>query len=187
MRRRQLITLLGAAAAAWPLAARAQQAGKLSTIGFLGTATASGWSTWTTSFVARLRELGWIEGHTIAIEYRWAEGRNDRYAEIVAEFVRLKVDVIVTTGAASSLQSARHPLLQFCSRSRRTRSAVGSLQVWRDREATLPACPARRPISSARELNCFAKWFPISKNWQSWPMLATLRPCWRWIRLRQPL
>jgi len=100
MRRRDFITLLGGAAAAWPLAALAQQAGKLPTIGFLGTATASAWSNYTPAFVQRLRELGWIEGRTVAIEYRWAEGRNDRFAEIAAEFVRLKVDVIVTSGGS---------------------------------------------------------------------------------------
>jgi putative tryptophan/tyrosine transport system substrate-binding protein len=98
--RREFITLLGGAAA-WPLAARAQQPGKLPTIGFLGTTTASAWGPWTAAFVQRLRELGWIEGRTIAIEYRWAEGRTERYAEITAEFVRLKVDVIVTAGNAT--------------------------------------------------------------------------------------
>ena len=99
MRRREFITLLGGAAASWPLAVRAQQAGKLPTIGFLG-ADASAFAPWTAAFVARLRELGWIEGRTIAIEYRWSEGRTERYAEIAAEFVRLKVDVIVTVGSA---------------------------------------------------------------------------------------
>jgi putative tryptophan/tyrosine transport system substrate-binding protein len=100
MRRREFITHLGSAAVGWPLAARAQQPGTLPTIGFLGAATPSSWSQWTGAFVQRLRELGWIEGRTVAIEYRWAEGRSDRAAEIAAEFVRLKVDVIVTTGAA---------------------------------------------------------------------------------------
>jgi len=99
MRRRELITLLGGAAASWSLAARAQQAGKLPTIGFLG-ADASAFSPWTAAFVARLGELGWIEGKTIAIEYRWSQGRSERYAEIAAEFVRLKVDAIVTVGSA---------------------------------------------------------------------------------------
>jgi len=99
MRRRELITLLGGAAASWPLAVRAQPAGKLPTIGFLG-ADASAFSPWTAAFVAGLRELGWIEGSTIAIEYRWSQGRTERYAEIAAEFVRLKVDVIVTVGSA---------------------------------------------------------------------------------------
>lgn len=100
MRRRKFITLLGSAAAAWPLVARAQQAAKLPTIGFLGASTPPAMSPWTAAFVQRLRELGWIEGRTVAIEYRWAEGRSERYAEIAAELVRLKVDVIVTAGGA---------------------------------------------------------------------------------------
>jgi putative tryptophan/tyrosine transport system substrate-binding protein len=100
MKRREFIALLGGMAAiSWPLAARAQQTGKLPTIGFLG-ADASAFSPWTAAFVARLRELGWIEGKTIAIEYRWSQGRSERYAEIAAEFVRLKVDAIVTVGSA---------------------------------------------------------------------------------------
>src|SRR3989441_739954 len=90
--RREFITLLGGAALAWPLAARGQQPGKLPTIGFLGSTTSAAQSQWTAAFVQRLRELGWIEGRTVAIEYRWAEGRSER----LAEFVRLKVDVIVT-------------------------------------------------------------------------------------------
>jgi putative ABC transport system substrate-binding protein len=97
--RREFITLLGGAAA-WPLAAHAQQAGRLPTIGVLGAGTPSLWSQWVVAFAQRLDELGWSEGRTIAIKYRWAEGRTERYAEIAAEFVRLKVDVIVTGGAA---------------------------------------------------------------------------------------
>jgi putative ABC transport system substrate-binding protein len=98
MRRREFITLLGGAAAAWPLAARAQQTGKLPIIGFLG-ANAAAWSPRTDAFVKRLRELGWIDGRTIAIEYRWDDGRSERDAEIADEFVRLKADVIVTVGS----------------------------------------------------------------------------------------
>ena len=100
MRRREFITLLGGTAAAWPLAARAQQTSKLPTIGFLGTASASAWAPWTAAFVRRLRELGWIDGRTVAIEYRWAEGRREGFAEIAAEYVRLKVDVILTSAGA---------------------------------------------------------------------------------------
>ena len=96
MRRREFITLVGGAALAWPRAARAQQSA-LPVIGFLG-ADAAGWRPWTDAFVARLRELGWIEGRTVAIEYRWMEGRPERVTEIAAEFVRRKVDVIVTNG-----------------------------------------------------------------------------------------
>jgi putative tryptophan/tyrosine transport system substrate-binding protein len=102
MRRREFITLLGGATAIWPVAALAQQARKLPTIGFLGSSTPSGMSRWIAAFVQRLREFGWIEGRTIAIEYRYAEGHTERYTEVAAEFVRLKVDVIVTYGTPSS-------------------------------------------------------------------------------------
>jgi putative ABC transport system substrate-binding protein len=112
MTRRKFITLLGGAAAAWPLAARAQQparlpTAKLPTIGLLGSSTPSAMSQWLADFVQRLRELGWIEGRTVAIEYRWAEGRPERFAEIAAEFVQLKVDVIVTSGAAAVAATKR--------------------------------------------------------------------------------
>jgi ABC-type uncharacterized transport system substrate-binding protein len=100
LRRREFVTLLGGAAAAWPLGARAQQLPKLPTIGFLGGTSPSVVSQSVAAFVQRLRELGWVEGRNVAIEYRWAEGRSERFAEIAAEFVRLKVDVIVTVGSA---------------------------------------------------------------------------------------
>ena len=99
MKRRAFITL-AAGTAAWPFAARGQQHAKLPTIGLLGAATPATWGLFIAAFVRRLRELGWIEGRTIAIEYRWAEGRDERFAEIAAEFVRLKVDIIVTSGGA---------------------------------------------------------------------------------------
>src|SRR6516225_7421113 len=99
MRRRQFIALSGAAAMG-PLAARAQQASKVPTIGYL-----AGGSSNTTyvlvplqAFVQRLSELGWIEGRTVAIETRFSEGSLDRAREIAAEFVRLPVDMIVTNG-----------------------------------------------------------------------------------------
>jgi putative ABC transport system substrate-binding protein len=98
MRRREFIALLGSATAAWPLTVQAQQAGKPPTIGFLSGPTASAAGQWVTAFKERLGELGWIEGRTVAIDVRWAEGRAERYAEIASEFVRLKVDVIVTAG-----------------------------------------------------------------------------------------
>jgi putative tryptophan/tyrosine transport system substrate-binding protein len=101
MRRRAFISLLGGAAT-WPLAARAQQPGKLPIIGFLG-ANPSIESQRVAAFVQRLRELGWIEGRTVSIEYRWAEGRSERYAENAAELVRLKVDVIVASTTPPSL------------------------------------------------------------------------------------
>ena len=105
MKRREFITLLGGAVAAWPLAARAQQPGRLRTIGFLGPNTHSAASEWVAALVKRLRELGWTEGRTITIEYRWAEGREERFAEIAAELVRLKADVIVTSGTQAVMAS----------------------------------------------------------------------------------
>jgi ABC-type uncharacterized transport system substrate-binding protein len=102
LKRREFITLLGGAAA-WPLAARAQQPAKLPTIGFVGAGTPSTYSHWVAAFVQRLRELGRIEGGNIAIEYRWAEGRSERYPEIAAEFIRLKVDVIIAVGSPAAI------------------------------------------------------------------------------------
>jgi putative ABC transport system substrate-binding protein len=101
MKRREFITFLGGAAA-WPLAVRAQQSAKLPTVGFLDSASPSNQSQRLAPLVQRLRELSWIEGRTVAIEARWAEGRNERSAEIAAEFVRLKVDVIVTAGTPNT-------------------------------------------------------------------------------------
>ena len=103
MRRREFVSLLGGAAASLPLAAGAEQAANLPTIGLLVSGTPSSHREWVAAFVQRLRELHWIEGRTIAIEIRWAEGRNERLAEIAAEFVRRKVDVIVTSATPPTL------------------------------------------------------------------------------------
>jgi len=103
MRRREFLGALGGAAAIWPLSTRAQQSGKLPTIGFFGTGTPSAMNQWVVTFLERLRELGWIEGRTVAIEFRWAEGHSERYDEIAAEFVRLKIDVIFTTVPAVAI------------------------------------------------------------------------------------
>jgi ABC-type uncharacterized transport system substrate-binding protein len=97
VKRREFITLLGGAAAAWPVAARAQRPGKVPTIGVLGS-NAAAWRPWTAALVERLHELGWIEGRTIAIEYRWSQARPERAAEIAADFVHSKVDLVVTAG-----------------------------------------------------------------------------------------
>jgi putative tryptophan/tyrosine transport system substrate-binding protein len=102
MKRRDFITLLGGVAA-WPLAARAQQPTKLRTIGFSGQSTRSAESELVAAFTQRLHELGWIENRTVVIEYRWSEGRAERFVQIAAEFVRLKVDVIVTSGTPQVL------------------------------------------------------------------------------------
>src|SRR5262245_64296750 len=114
MRRREFIALFGGTAAAWPLAARAQQAPKLPIIGFLSPMTASVENQRVPAFVQRLRTAGWIEGHSVAIKVRWADGRSERAAEIVAEFVQHKVDVIVSRGTVSVLAAKQAtPVIQI--------------------------------------------------------------------------
>jgi len=105
MKRREFTAGLGVAAA-WPLMARAQQS-RLPTIGFMGGSTPSATSQWTAIFVKRLRELDWVEGKNLAIEYRWAEGRTERYHDIAADFVKMKVAVIVTAGTESVIAAKR--------------------------------------------------------------------------------
>src|SRR5262245_62391530 len=140
MRRREFITLVGGAVAAWPLAARAQQAAKLPTIGFLGPNTRSAASEWVAAFVQRLRELGWMEGRTITIEYRWAEGREERFVEIAAELVRLKVELIVTSGTPAVMASRKATsVIPIVFATAGTRSAAAWSRAWRDRAATSPA------------------------------------------------
>jgi putative ABC transport system substrate-binding protein len=101
MRRREFIGLLSGATA-WPLAARAQQPAKLPTIGFMGVSTPAAQGHLVAALVQRLRELGWSEGRTIDIEYRWADGREERFSEIAAEFVQRKVDAILTQGTQAT-------------------------------------------------------------------------------------
>jgi putative tryptophan/tyrosine transport system substrate-binding protein len=105
MNRREFIAGL-ASAAAWPLVARAQQAGKLPVIGYLASTLATE-SQQVIAFTQRLREVGWIEGRSVTIEYRWSEGRSERYADILAEFIRLKVDLILTRGTEAALAAKR--------------------------------------------------------------------------------
>ena len=102
MRRREFITVIGGAVV-WPVTAHAQQPSKVPTVGFLASGTASSHGRWLAAFAQRLSELGWVESRTITINARWAEGRSERAAEIAADFVRQKVDVIVTTGTPTTL------------------------------------------------------------------------------------
>src|SRR4051812_15220880 len=100
MRRREFVAGI-AGTAVWPLASNAQQQSiNVAKIGFLGASTRAAWSDWAAAFVSRLHEVGWVEGRNVAIEYRWGDGRVQKFAEIAAEFVDLKVDVIVTGGSA---------------------------------------------------------------------------------------
>ena len=103
MRRREFITLLGGASVAWPLAARAQQPNKIPRIGFLSPFSPSDTVLWDQAFQQGLRDLGWIDGKSIVIERRYAEGKNDRLPELVTDLVRLQVDVIVTSVSTDSL------------------------------------------------------------------------------------
>ena len=106
MRRREFLTILSGAAMVpliWPDDAHAQQPRNSPTIGFLGTTTPTIWSANVTAFQNRLRELDWMEGRNVSIEYRWAQGRDDRYAEFAGEFAQRKVDIIVTAGTTAVL------------------------------------------------------------------------------------
>src|SRR5271157_3918845 len=107
MKRREFITFLGGAAVAWPLAARAQQAGKLATIGLIGPNVETVDRPRIAAFARRLGELGWVDGRNVKVEYRAADGIFERAGEFAAEFVRMKVDVIVTGGDAQVLAVKR--------------------------------------------------------------------------------
>ena len=176
MKRREFITLLGGAAAAWPLAARAQQEGKLPTIGLLGSGTAAAQSQWIAAFVQRLRELGWTEGRNLAIEYRWAEGRTERFAEIADEFVRLKVDVILTHNTLPVLAAKQAtsviPIVFATAGDPVGSGIVASLSrpggnVTGLSSQTTRYCGKRaRTLARARS--------PVCAGWRSWPM-STIR------------
>jgi hypothetical protein len=170
-RRREIITLLGGAAASWPLAARAQQARKVPMLGFLGQSTPSGESERAAAFAQRLRELGWAEGRTIAIEYRWAAGRNERLAEIAAEFVQLKIDVIVAGGTPpvlAAMQATSITPIVFAWRE--TQWAQAWWQVWLGPAATSPASPSWRSILPASGSTFCARSSPGWAAWRSWGM-----------------
>jgi putative tryptophan/tyrosine transport system substrate-binding protein len=100
MRRREFISLLGGAVAGLPVAARAQPS-RVPTIGFLGPTAREAWTSWTKAFVDRLSELGWVDGRTVKIDYRWANGQIERARELAVELAALKVDLIVTSGSAT--------------------------------------------------------------------------------------
>ena len=165
MRRREFVRLLGGAAAAWPVVARAQPAGKRPTIGYIGGGGPITQRAWVEAFVQRLRELGWIEGRTIAIEYRWGEGSAQRYAEFAAEFVRLKVDVFSRAEPRQrSRRSRRHHSSRSSSRRREIRSAADWSLRWRDRAATSPDCRTKGAISPPKRLGLLREVFPALRR-----------------------
>jgi putative ABC transport system substrate-binding protein len=176
MKRREFISLLGGAAAAWPLAARAQQAGKLPTIGILGSGSAA-WSHLVAALVQRLRELGYIENRSVAIEYRWTEGRSERHAASAAELVRLTVDVIVALGTpaivavknATAVIPIVFPLAS-------DPSATAWSRHLRNRAATSQACRTCSPTLPASGSKSCARSSPVSPDWRCWPAIIP-PPC----------
>ena len=175
MKRREFITLLGGAAA-WPITARAQQAAKQPTIGFLGGGTPSSQSQWAIAFAQRLRELGWIDGRTVAIEYRWGEGRVERYAEIAAEFVRLNVDVILAGGTEVAI-AAKQATLVIPIVFSVAGDPIGSLLVAslaRPGGNVSPACQISEVISLPSALNSCVRFPLVCVGWPLW-LTATIQ------------
>ena len=185
MRRREFLGALGGAAAAWPLAASAQQPAKVQTVGFLGASTAAAQSHWTAAFVQRLRQFGWIEGSTVAIEYRWGEGRTERFAEFVAEFVRLKVDVIVTHGTAVPAAKEATSVIPIV-------FAMANDPVGRGLVAS-PARPGGNVTGlslqstdlAGKRLELLRELSPVSADWRLWPMSPFPARARRLARFRQ--
>jgi hypothetical protein len=171
VKRRTFISLLGSAAA-WPLAARAQQSA-MPVIGLMGAGSAAAQTHLTSAFLQRFRELGWTESRDVRIEYRWGEGRSERYAEIAASLSGLRsISYSRTIRHRRWRRSRRHRLFQSCSRRRAIPLAPALWRVWRDPAAISPACPVRRPIQRAIASSFCASLSPICGVWLSWQMLT---------------
>jgi putative ABC transport system substrate-binding protein len=148
-------------AAVWPLAAGAQQGNKLPTVAVLGD-LASVWNPWTGAFADRMGELGWIAGRNIAIEYRWSEGRQAPVAEIAAEFVRQKVDVIVTYGGAVTVLKQATASIPIVFAIAVDPVGIGLVASLRTLVATSPDCRSKRQALPASGSNFSGNWSPIS-------------------------
>ena len=153
------------------MAVRAQQPGKPPTIGYLGGGGPISQRVWVDAFTQRLRELGWIEGRTVAIEYRWGEGRPERYAEIAAEFVRLKVDVDFRwrNGSSGRGQAGDIGDPDRVSDGRRP-CGSGWYRHCRDRVATSRAYRIKQVTSLPSDSNSCARSCPGSVGWLLWPI-----------------
>ncbi len=126
-----------------------------------------------------MRELGWIDGRNLAIEYRWAEGRNERYTEAAAEFARLKVDVIVTVATPATLAAKQATtVIPVVFGAASDPVGLAWWRVWRDRAATSLVCRIRYLILVGRKLNSCARLFPVCAGWRSWRMSAIPALCW---------
>jgi len=186
MRRRDVITLLGGAAAAWPLASRAQQAG-MPVIGFLVAGTPLSHGQWVAAFVQRLRELGWIEGRTVAIQYRWAEGRSERFPEIAAELVRLKVDVIVTSGGAVLAAKQATSVIPIVFALATDPVGLGFVSSLARPGGNVTGLSSQSTDTAGKRLELLREVVPVSGGWRSWRTSAIPAPCWRWAKFtRQP-
>jgi putative ABC transport system substrate-binding protein len=168
--RRQLIALLGGGVAIWPLAARAQQPGKLPTIGVIAGGTPSSHGQLVAALVQRFVELGWAESRTAAVEVRWAEGHPERFAEFAAEFVRLKVDVIVTSGLAVPAVRQVTSVIPIVFAGASEPVATGIVASLARPGGNVTACRCSKPIMPARDSSFFARW---SRNYAGWRSSVT--------------
>jgi len=177
MRRRELLGALGATAVTWPLAHTDSSRRSCRSSGS-GHEHAFIMEPMGGRFCAAPARSRLIEGRTVAIEYRWAEGRNERFTEIGAEFVRLKVDLIVTSGGAVLAAKQATSVIPIVFAVANDPVAAPGRESGR-RAATSPDCRSRRPMLPASGSNSCARLSPVSAGWRSWPMLAILPPGWR--------
>jgi len=184
VKRREFVSLVGGVAA-WPLAARAQQL-KAATIGLLGTGSAAAQSQWTGAFGQRMRELGWIEGSNLTIEYRWADGHSNRLSELANELVQLKVDVIVThntPGPLAAKQATSTIPIVFATAGDPV--GAGIVTSLAHPGGNVTACQVRLPILLESVSNSCASWSPACIVWQFWSMWVIRLPLWKSARSRQ--
>jgi ABC transporter substrate binding protein len=187
LKRRELLALLASTAATgWPGAGWGQHTPKMPVIGLMGSSSAAAMSHLTAAFLQRLRELGWTEGRDLRIEYRWGEGRNERFAEIAAEFVRLKVDLILTHNTPPTLAAKQATsVIPIVFATAAIRLVLALWQVSRDRAEISPAYRVRYRIQPASVSNFCASLFPICAVWRSWPTLTVHSLLVTWTKSRE--
>ena len=185
MQRRDFIALFGVAAA-WPMVATAQQTAKLPTLGFLGSSNPSAMRPWIAAFVQRLVELGWVDGRTLAIDYRFAEGRSGRYTEIANDFVRQKVDVVVTYGTpptkAAKEATAVIPIVFAAAADPVATGLVAGLAR---PGGNITGLYLNRATLLARSSSSWVRCWGIFRSSRSQEMSSIPEVCWRSRRLRQ--